>query len=123
MANNWYQIAATVGYNTNWSDYDTSLYGPAQYVKDASGIVRFKGIAKKSVTSTNGDIIFTLPKGYRPAPRTRPQFECIGAAAGLQVVRIDVSGWEEQGTLGQVIIYTPPSDWVSLSNIQFLAEQ
>lgn len=54
-----------LGFATNWANY-----GPAfevgSYRKDQLGIVHLRGLVTKAGAPVGGDIIGTLPDGYRP---------------------------------------------------------
>ena len=50
LANSW------VNFDTNWQ--------AARFIKDAAGVVHIEGLVK---SGTIGQVIFTLPVGYRPA--------------------------------------------------------
>lgn len=56
---------ATPVLQNSWTDYGGS-YDTAAYTKTSSGIVMLKGSIKRTGAVVNGEIIATLPVGYRP---------------------------------------------------------
>jgi hypothetical protein len=48
-----------------WSNYSPA-HQPASYYKDSSGIVHLSGLIKKTGAVASGEVVFTLPEGFRP---------------------------------------------------------
>lgn len=63
----WNEVGATgkAAFGTGWGNF--AGYDTAAYYRDAGGIVRLKGLVAKSSAPAAGNVIFTLPEGYRPA--------------------------------------------------------
>ena len=61
----WHEIgtAGEPAFQNSWVNYDSGANTQAGFMKDALGYVRLKGLVK---SGTIGQIIFTLPTGYRP---------------------------------------------------------
>lgn len=47
----------------SWVNYDSTVFNPAGYRKDALGYVHLRGLIKNGTVNTT---FFTLPTGYRP---------------------------------------------------------
>ena len=93
-----------------WLVYDSVNWGNAQYKKDSSGTVWFRGLIKSGTVPA---IIFTLPVGYRPIATKIFMVSCVDAVA-----RIDVR------SNGEVYINNAAAvTWVSLASIKFKAQQ
>lgn len=75
--------APTLG--NSWINYGSG-FSAAGYFKDASGIVRIRGLISAGVL---GNPAFTLPVGYRPAARTMLA-GVANAGGGDQLGRVDV---------------------------------
>lgn len=121
---------------TGWDVFDsgaipttsTTTYRYPRYLKDSAGIVHMQGLAKNvsggvNNASTNGTI-FTLAAGYRPGHTLL--FSVDGhnstlATDGFCEIAIEPTG--------VVKIFGPTSNgitnnqWISISNISFVAEQ
>jgi len=97
-------------YNTNWSSWNGPGGGETiGGFRFYNGVVQLKGLVKKAVALTVGDVIFTLPVGYRPAQ------EWIFSAAsfgGYTELRVGVSG--------AVYIQAGGNPtWTSLAGVEF----
>ena len=100
-------------YTSPWNTYDINAWGHAACYKDDMGTVRLRGLVRGG-TATG--VMVTLPVGYRPA------IQQIFTSQGQNgLVRLDIN------PAGQVLFNggTAPgaAGWVSLSPIQFRAEQ
>lgn len=106
---------STTGWTTltlnGWVPYDTGHTQP-RYRKGSDNIVSVKGLIKGGSTN-GGDVIATLPPGYRPKERI-----CIAGVAGGVHSRIDILSGGEIIVGGYV-----NSSWTSLDNISFMADQ
>lgn len=98
---------STLSLINGWTNYNTSTYEGNGYTKSADGFVTLKGLVKGTIKT----VIATLPVGCRPAGRR--MFACF---AGVAISRVDVH------PDGKVEHVTGTADYVSLSNITFLAE-
>jgi hypothetical protein len=93
----------------NWTDYGSGYYTNG-YRRTKDGVVILKGLIKRSGTITSGEIIGTLPVGYRPSEELI--FEtCTNSNASS---RVDIFS---DGTV-RVIAGDP--GWLSLDGIKFL---
>lgn len=101
----WEPLAMSNG----WTLYDNTHTTPA-YTKTAGGVILVKGFIKRSGTPTDGEIIGTLPDGYRPQ-NGRITFGNMtsGNASG----RIDVD------TNGQILYASGSATWFSLDTVRF----
>lgn len=106
-----------VFYN-NWQDYGGG-HATCGFTKTTDGVVVVKGLVKINATAgpvTDGQTIFILPPGYRPANRIIFQGSTYDTTntSGVRA-RVDVD------TGGNVRIKSPASTgWVSLSDINFI---
>lgn len=112
-----------LAYSNGWTDYsDGTAYQFARgaYYRDDSGTVWLKGLIKRGALTapiTSGQIIATLPPGYRPA-----------ALAG-NTTRV-LAGTISNGIAGRVDIFPNGTitaqdgneTWISLAGINFRAE-
>lgn len=99
----------------NWTEYDTTLY-PVSFAKLANGLVILRGLTKKNVAPANGETMFTLPVGFRPAHQVNFPALAIDAFTGLRVL-----------TTGEVQVRTLPAgfttgSWFALDGATFRAE-
>jgi len=102
----------TPTYSSGWSDYG-SPFQTIGYFKDTLGMVHLKGMVRNSSGSSKTGNIFTLPAGYRPGATMLTPVEVFNAHG-----RLDIQAD------GEVIAKTsvPNTRWITLTNIQFLAE-
>lgn len=105
----WTNLADTALSN-GWVRYSTT-YNPPGYIKGSDGMVSLRGLIK-SGTNANGETIFTLPAGYRPAKTS-----IFVANRARSYGRIDVL------SDGKVIVRYASPTWTSLDGINFMAEQ
>ncbi|NEQ41079.1 MAG: hypothetical protein F6K40_34655 [Okeania sp. SIO3I5] len=91
----------------SWVNY-SNTFNHAGYFKDSLGIVHLKGLVKNGT----GDVIFTLPDGYKPA------------AQELHVICTDIneSGRVDIMTNGEVTRLKGSEVWLSLDGITFRAK-
>jgi hypothetical protein len=102
-------------YRTNYADFLV-----AGYWKNPLGEVSIRGVVRRDVSRwTAGDVIFTLPDGYRPQ---RSMMVFVGGYASNAIVthRVDIE------TDGDVVLLQPSGTWtsgqfnlISLDNIRF----
>jgi hypothetical protein len=89
-------------FNTDWSNYGTG-YGSVTVKKTADGLIVINGLAAKSTTPTDPDLILTLNSGFRPAGQqlfiTRTVSSNPGGVGGICQLRVD--------TAGQVFVENP----------------
>jgi len=100
-------------YQSIWNDFGAG-YVEGSYTKTASGAVFLRGLVKKGagVAATQGEVITTLPDGYRPA---YTMYFAVAASGG------DSSGTIRVDPNGDVIVSQGASgDWTSLSRVSFL---
>lgn len=75
-------------YAANWSDWGAGETAGA-YRYDGLGCVQLRGLVKKSVALVAGDIICTLPVGYRPVTEW---IFMAASAAGYTEIRVNTGG-------------------------------
>ena len=102
-----------------WTNYGAP-YHAAQYTKSSDGIVTLRGLVKGGNASV-GQVIGTLPAGYRPGKRYIFSTEGViapASEANQADARIDIN------TSGQIIFYQPglSNSWISLEGIHFYQE-
>lgn len=106
-------------YATGWSDYDAATGVRGWYWKDPTGLVRLRGIVKKSSAAASGETMFTLPAGYRPGGAWNRAFPAlVSLLAGA--IRITPAGTVDVATIPAGAA-SPPE--VRLEGITFYAEQ
>ena len=96
----------------NWSAYNSG-YSTPSYIKTSDGVVVLKGLISNSGTPTDGQIIATLPVGYRPSGALI--FPASTAPTSYARLDVDASG---------NIIYRAggSASWLSLDNIRFVPD-
>lgn len=100
-------------FGTDWGDYGGG-FQLVEFWRDNAGRVHLRGLALKTTDAIAGDIIFTLPVGYRPSVQ-----EVFGTAGEPGFARVDVA------TNGNVYCQTaldssaPGGAFISLSGISF----
>jgi hypothetical protein len=110
LAGEWIALA----FGANWSNYNAAVASCA-YLKDAMGWVKLKGSATKSGTPAAGDVIGTLPLGFRP--ELEEYFPCAtGATSAAGELRV-----EADGDIVWLAGSTNETDYTSLSGISFRA--
>lgn len=111
----WHVVGAVgePAYQNSWRVYYSGEWGSPAFYKDAMGFVHLRGLAQK--TSPITGIIFTLPAGYRPA--TVSSGHIFGCLSGAGIARVDVLPGGNVAVNGSYA-----TDWLSLNNIHFLAE-
>lgn len=97
----------------SWVHYG-GAYATPQYTKASDGIVQVKGLITRNTVGicTLGEVITTLPVGYRPK---ETQIYLLDSYANFG--RIDVQ------PNGNIICVNNNYGWTALDNIKFLAEQ
>lgn len=100
-----------VTFQNSWANF-FNTHATAAYRKLPDGSVEVKGLVTKSTTPTAGEVIFTLPVGFRPL-ETR-MFPTISNNA---LGRVDVLN------NGNVVFSLGSNVWFSLQTIRFTAEQ
>lgn len=90
----------------SWANFGGS-FNPAGYYRDASGVVRLRGVVK---TGAVGTVIFTLPAGFRPINTEL-----------MPVVSNSAFGLVQVGSNGDVTAAGGSSTWFSLDGITFRA--
>jgi hypothetical protein len=102
-----------VPFQNPWTNYGGS-FNDAHYFKDSQGIVHLRGLVKNpslaADAAVNGQVIFTLPIGYRPVQR---ELFCVYTME--RAGRVDVVN------NGQVIAVNAQAGWVTLDGITFRA--
>jgi hypothetical protein len=95
----------------SWGNYNSG-YQTAGYRKTTSGVVLLKGLILRSGTPAGGEIIGTLPVGFRPSGRlifTASTSPNIGASISV-------------GVDGSITYLTGSGSWLSLENIRFVPD-
>lgn len=108
-------------YSNGWRDYNGggAPWGTGGYRKDASGYVHLHGLLDKNGGNwVAGEVMFTLPAGYRPGQQEL--FSPRMGGGGENNGRCDLT------TAGQFTVVAGglanPVNFVSLAGISFLAE-
>ena len=96
----------------SWAWINLGNHATPSYTKSADGVVTLKGIIKKA-TNDDGTTIATLPVGYRPKEQLLISCVAFGAYCRLDIMPD-----------GRIIDNTSANNgWLSLDNINFMAEQ
>lgn len=112
---NWSEVSYTAG----WGQYDAGTeFGGVQYMKDTMGFVHMRGLIKNTSGATKpaGNLMFTLPVGYRPA---RGLIFAVQAGS-VGSTRLDV---QLSGNVFSALAAIPAGEWVSFAPVTFKAEQ
>jgi hypothetical protein len=135
-AEGWHHLGATAepAFQNGWRNFGGALPGnsypwaTAGFYKDPYGVVHLKGLVEATAgtpAAGPGNIIFTLPDGYRPDGH-----EVFAAIASDGFARITINRtiwlpdlWRGDYTNvgGRVILEVGSTGWVSLSGISFRA--
>lgn len=79
----WKDIEASM-FSNNWTHYDSAE--PAQYMRDAHGLVHLRGLVKRSTGSVvSGETILTLPSGCIPAGHIMYPVEANGSYGAIDI--------------------------------------
>lgn len=92
-----------------WSNYNTP-YATFGYTKTSAGLVVLKGLIKKSSAPVSGEVIATLPVGFRPP-----------AQLMIQLINSGTSGRVYVEPDGDISVIALDAAWVSLQDISFIA--
>lgn len=105
------RVIGTTGqpaFSTGWSQYDnTPTFEWAGFYRFA-GRVWLQGLVKKSTAAAFGDVIFTLPVGYRPAHRV-----LLNIQTNSVIGRVDVMA------NGDVVVQTANAAWLAFDGLSF----
>ncbi|GAA0872442.1 hypothetical protein GCM10009117_15890 [Gangjinia marincola] len=88
-------------------------YEQPRYYKDRNRVYLEGLVARTSSNFVQGEVLFTLPVGYRPAKRQL--FSCRN---GSSIIRVDIF---PNGEMRYSNYSNGSADWVSLSGVSFLA--
>lgn len=123
----WHNVRDTLGFKNEWQDYN-EVYGALAYyysthpyivadfhlagfARNATGVVKLRGLIKKTGASALNEHPFILPEGYRPLGQVTVPATSLDLSA-----RIDIF------PDGRVFIHGAGANpWVSLDNVTFLA--
>jgi hypothetical protein len=95
-------------FSANWSSYDGGVtYGLPRFRK-MHGVVFLDGMAKKSTAVVAGEVVFTLPVGYRPSYRLNFPVQSNNSLGRVDIV-----------VGGGVSIEVGSAGWVSFNGISF----
>lgn len=100
---------AITTFAAGWSSYGAGL--DAMYSRDAFGYVHLEGLANKGSAATSGELVLTMPVGFRPI-NTLSLIHNNSAGTGAQASLANTGGFNT---------YAVGATWVSLSNIHYLA--
>jgi hypothetical protein len=102
----------TPAFGTDYGQLD-AVTVPVGYWRNSQGIVFLQGaVERRNSTWVNGQVLFTLPRGYRPRSQVR-RFLVWGFANGLESWgRLNI----ESG--GNVIFRTMSNPWIAGSYVQ-----
>ena len=93
----------------SWEDFDTGVYNQVGYYRSTDGLVRLTGYIKDG---TIGQVVFTLPVGYRPLKKV-----VIPTISNDAIGRVDIE------PDGDVIVTSGNNTYVALDGISFRAMQ
>lgn len=97
----------------SWSNYNTSSWDPAGYMKDSLGFVHLRGFFKGGTTAV-GTVVFKLPSGYRPA---KSSYFCSGVnSSGAS------TSWQVSDNGDVLVLYGGSTTFCSIGSIVFKAE-
>lgn len=107
--------AGQPAFSANWSNFG-GAYAGLRFYKDGLGRVHITGAVKKSANTVAGEVIFTLPAGYRPsAALTFPGWTSTVSNISIDILA-DGSVKINQGGIAA-------NSEISLGSINFRAEQ
>jgi hypothetical protein len=89
----WSRIQGGVGFSANFQDLNNAAgiggFGNGAYGKYPDGLVTFKGTLQTKVKTSDNEVMFTLPAGYRPASQ---RIFFTAASGGGHRIDIDETG-------------------------------
>ncbi len=101
----------SVTFQNSWANFNLG-HATAAYRKLPDGTVEVKGLVSKSTTPAPGEVIFTLPVGFRPLELRI-----------FSTLSIDALGRADVESNGNVKMSVGSGGWFSLQTIRFVAEQ
>ncbi len=107
---------ASLVLQNNWTAYNSG-YATPSYIKTSDGVVVLKGLIKNTGSPTDGQIIATLPEGYRPSGALIFAASTAASTAPSVDARLDIDA------SGNIIFRNGGSaSWLSLDNIRFVPD-
>lgn len=104
------EAPATPVYLPNWQSYGFG-YTPPRYYKTADGRVILEGLIRKTSAVNAGEVLFTLPIGYRPTGRLIYHADSENGG-----IRVDI---DNAGNVYVLSTFNTGQNWISLTGISF----
>jgi competence protein ComGC len=98
-------------FQNSWANYSGS-YASGAYLKTSSGIVMLNGMLTRTGSPVAGEVIATLPPGYRPS---------VPLVFGI-CTSASVAGRVDVYPNGNILFEYGSATWLSLQNINFVAD-
>jgi len=103
---------ANLNLQNGWTAYNSG-YSTPSYIKTSDGIVALRGLVSNAGSPTDGQIIATLPEGYRPSG----SLIFPASTAPSSYARLDINA------NGDIVYRTGgSSSWISLDNVRFVPD-
>lgn len=116
---------SALSYATGWTGFG-SPYGTGRYRKMPDGSVILRDLIKRtaSTTITNGEIVATLPVGYRPVTTVQQNTVVGGAPDNSLSVNININGTITLSNLvaGSITYLSSGSGFFSLNGFQYFLD-
>jgi type II secretory pathway pseudopilin PulG len=101
----------SLSYQNSWGNYNTG-FNTGGYLKTTKGIVILRGLLIRTGTAVSGEVIATLPAGYRPS----------GPLVFVDSANVTGSGRIDIYPNGNIVYVIGDAGYDSLENIHFVAD-
>ncbi|WP_327335134.1 hypothetical protein [Streptomyces anulatus] len=116
---------STLSTNTGWAGYG-GAYGPGRYRRLPDGSVAIRDLVNRTASTTiaSGEIVATLPVGYRPVTQVQQNIFVGGSSGGSLSININTNGTITLTNItpGAVTYLSTGAGYISLNGYQFFTD-
>lgn len=116
---------STLSTNTGWAGYG-GAYGPGRYRRLPDGSVAIRDLVNRTASTTiaSGEIVATLPVGYRPITQVQQNIFVGGSSGGSLSININTNGTITLTNItpGAVTYLSTGTGYISLNGYQFFTD-
>lgn len=116
---------STLSTNTGWAGYG-GAYGPGRYRRLPDGSVAIRDLVNRTASTTiaSGEIVATLPIGYRPITQVQQNIFVGGSSGGSLSININTNGTITLTNItpGAVTYLSTGAGYISLNGYQFFTD-
>ncbi|MCX4606852.1 hypothetical protein OG402_41225 [Streptomyces anulatus] len=116
---------STLSTNTGWAGYG-GAYGPGRYRRLPDGSVAIRDLVNRTASTTiaSGEIVATLPVGYRPVTQVQQNIFVGGSSGGSLSININTNGTITLTNItpGAVTYLSTGAGYISLNGYQYFTD-